>query len=417
MNSHHKKIVRSFDIDKNFSMARNYDFVVVGAGIVGTAIALELKMRFPKAKLAVLEKEKFAGYHSSGRNSGVLHAGFYYTANSLKARFTAQGNAYLKDYCLTKKLRVLNCGKLVVAKNQEDLNQFPVLLDRAKSNAVELHEIGLNEARKIEPRVKTHLKALWSPATATVDPLEVLNAFMEDAQKQGIDFYFETEFVSANDNVFVLKGETFSAGFIINAAGLYADSIARKFGFSKRFRILPFKGLYLYSKETSNLFKTHIYPVPNLKNPFLGVHHTLSLNGQSKIGPTAIPAFWREQYEGFSRFSWLEFLEILRDEVSLFFSANFDFRSLALEEIKKYHRPRLVAESATMAEGVELQNYVKWGRPGIRAQLFNIEERKLEMDFCFEGDKRSLHILNAVSPAFTCSVPFAQYVVNHLNSL
>lgn len=396
-------------------MNKNFDFLIVGAGVIGINIAIELKKKYPHKSLAVIEKEEVLGYHSSGRNSGVLHAGFYYTADSLKARFTAEGNQYLQDYCKTKKLRLNTCGKLVVAKNEDDLKQFPILLERAKTNKVNLHEISLEEAKKLEPRVISYQKALWSPDTATMDPQEVLKSLTEDAQKLGIEVYFSCSFVdkASSHSIQTTQGE-FHYGYLINAAGLYADQIAQKYGFSEDYRILPFKGLYLYCNETGPRFKRHIYPVPNLKNPFLGVHHTITVDGKSKIGPTAIPALWREQYSGLSRFSFSEFSSIIADETSLFFKAGFDFRSLALEEIKKYYKPYLVKESSSMATQVSIKDYTKWGRPGIRAQLLNVKEKKLVMDFCFEGNKESFHVLNAVSPAFTCSQPFAQYLVDKI---
>lgn len=399
-------------------MNSKYDFIVIGAGVIGINVAIEVKKQFPQRKILVIEKEEALGFHSSGRNSGVLHAGFYYTADSLKAKFTADGNAYLTDYCRTKKLRLNPCGKLVVAKNEQDLQQFPLLLQRAKTNGVELEEIPLEEAKKLEPRVLSYKKALWSPKTSTIDPKEVLASLLEEAHKMGIEIRFSCAFIKRQGNHEILTSQgAFSYSYLINAAGLYADKIAQTFGFSQNYRILPFKGLYLYCDPSGPTFKRHIYPVPNLKNPFLGVHHTLTVEGKSKIGPTAIPAFWREQYDGLSRFNISEFLSILGDECSLFFQAGFDFRSLALEEIKKYSKNYLVEESKSMATDVDSKYYQKWGPPGIRAQLFDIREKKLIMDFTYEGDSESFHILNAVSPAFTCSQPFAKYMVEKINQL
>jgi L-2-hydroxyglutarate oxidase LhgO len=206
----------------------------------------------------------------------------------------------------------------------------------------------------------------------------------------------------------------YEAGYVVNAAGLYADRIARQFGFSERYRILPFKGLYLYSNEPAGTLKTNIYPGPDLRNPFLGVHFTVTHDGKAKIGPTAIPALWREQYGGRSRFSLAEFIEIAGRGLSLLENADFNFRRLAFEEIKKYSRRRVVSLASQLVEGVRLENYSKWGKPGIRAQLLDIRKRRLEMDFVVEGDERSMHVLNAVSPAFTCSLPFADYVCDRI---
>lgn len=390
------------------------DFLVIGAGIIGISIAIELRKRNPKAKITLIEKESSAAYHSSGRNSGVLHAGFYYTADSLKAKFTKQGNEYLKDYCKTKGLRINHCGKLVVTRNEADLKSLEELFVRAKNNGVVLEELSTQDAQSIEPRVVTHKKAGWSPNTSVVDPLEVMKSLVEDANKAGIEILFDCVFIKKTSSGIETSKGLYECGFLINAAGLYADKIAKEYDFSQKYRILPFKGLYIYNTNPQKCFNTHIYPVPNLKNPFLGVHHTLTVDGNSKIGPTAIPAFWREQYSGFSRFNLAESVSIISDEIKLLFMGGFDFRSLAIEEIKKYSKTRLISEAAEMATDVKVEDYMKWGKPGIRAQLLNIETKKLEMDFKFEGDSNSLHVLNAVSPAFTCSQPFAQYICDHI---
>jgi L-2-hydroxyglutarate oxidase LhgO len=196
---------------------------------------------------------------------------------------------------------------------------------------------------------------------------------------------------------------------------LYADTIGRDFGFSKHYRILPFKGLYLYSNEPAGSLRTNIYPVPDLRNPFLGVHFTVTAKGAVKIGPTAIPAFWREQYKGVENFDSGELAEILFRQAGLFFSSNFDFKRLAWEEIQKYSRSHLVSLASNLLQGVRKSQYKKWGPPGIRAQLLDLRGKKLEMDFVVENDDKSMHILNAVSPAFTCAFPFAEYVCKMIN--
>src|SRR5262249_15413725 len=146
------------------------------------------------------------------------------------------------------------------------------------------------------------------------------------------------------------------------------------------------------------------------RNPFLGVHFTVLASNRAKIGPTAIPAFWREAYKGFQNFKLDEFGEIIFRDLGLLFFSGFDFKRLAAEETLKYFRSRLVSLASALLEGVKLENFKHWGKPGIRAQLLNIRTKKLEMDFVLQGDSKSLHVLNAVSPAWTCSVPFAKYV-------
>jgi L-2-hydroxyglutarate oxidase LhgO len=392
----------------------NTDFLIIGGGVIGLSIARVLKKRFSDSRVTLIEKEKGLGFHGSGRNSGVLHAGFYYSSDSLKAKFTRTGNQRLTEYCESRGLKINKCGKLVVAKNEEELQRFNELLERGKKNGVPLQCLTKAEAREIEPRVKTFEKALYSPSTATIDPLEVIMAMQKDAEDEGVDIHLGTGYLQAQGNRVSTSSGSYEARMVINAGGLYADKIAMDFGFSKKYRILPFKGLYLNSDEPPGSLRTNIYPVPNLRNPFLGTHFTVTVAGKTKIGPTALPALWREQYQGMKNLCWSEVLEILARQCGLFISSNFNFKALACEEIRKRSRPHLVALASSLAEGVELNNYRTWGKPGIRAQLINIEERKLEMDFVIEGDQDSIHVLNAVSPAFTCALPFAEYVCDQV---
>lgn len=399
------------------SVKNTADFIIIGAGIIGLNIARELKRRYPDCQIIVLEKESQEGEHASGRNSGVLHAGFYYTKDSLKARFTKWGNAALTHYCLEKQIPINRCGKLVVARNASDLDGMKELLHRGKQNDIALELISAKEAAEIEPRVKTFEQALFSPTTSSVDPKIVMKNMVKDAMQEGISIQFDTQYLGNNKRILRTNQGNYAYKYIINAAGLYADKIAKDFGFSKNFVILPFKGLYLYASTPTETLKTHIYPVPALHNPFLGVHFTVNVNGIVKMGPTAIPAFWREQYQGISKFNYREMAEILCREIGLFLHAGFNFRELAWNEVKKYNRRILVKHAGELVSQVEKKNYRHWGKPGIRAQLLNCKTRKLEMDFILEGDDQSFHVLNAVSPAFTCAIPFSSYVVDRIQIL
>ena len=386
------------------------DFLVIGAGVIGLSVARDLKRRFEDSSVTVIEKELTFGLHASGRNSGVLHAGFYYTPDSLKAQLTKMGNRRLTAYCESKRLPINRCGKLVVAHDSQDLISMDVLLARGRANGIALEDITADQASQIEPRVKTHERALFSPTTSTVDPNRVLASIFEDAQNEGVIIKFDEAYLRKLETRIETSAGSYSAGFVINAAGLYADVIARDFGFSQRYRILPFKGLYLYSDEPAGSFNTNIYPVPDLQNPFLGVHLTVDVYGRSKIGPTAIPAFWREQYDGFSNFKWFEIADLIARQIRLFWGSGFDYKRLALQETKKYSRSYLVNLAAKLVVGLENEKYRRWGRSGIRAQLVDLQQKKLEMDFVVEGNKNSIHILNAVSPGFTCAIPFSEYV-------
>ena len=398
---------------------KEYDFLIIGSGIIGTAIARHLKREEPSANIAILEKENEAAYHASGRNSGVLHAGFYYTSDSLKARFTKEGSQQLKAYCNENNLPILNCGKLVAAQSEQDLTQIDELLNRAKHNDVELHEVTEKEAYELEPNLKFFERALWSPSTSVVNPKQIVQHMVNDLKQKGVDVFFDTIYKNrlSNKTISTNKG-SFKSKYLINCAGLYADRIASDFGFSNDYKILPFKGLYLKSnKPLHNFLKRHIYPVPNLKNPFLGVHFTKTLDGYVKIGPTAIPAFWREHYEGFNRFSFMEFLEITGLELNLMLHSGFDFTALAVEEFKKYSKKYLRGLAENLVKKMDNNDFVNWGPAGIRAQLLNVKTKKLELDYLFEGDKESFHVLNAVSPAFTSSLPFSEFICNKIFSL
>tara|TARA_B110000438_G_scaffold86455_1_gene85905 strand:+ start:87 stop:1292 length:1206 start_codon:yes stop_codon:yes gene_type:complete len=394
------------------------DFLVIGGGIIGISIARELKRRHPHATLLLIEKEEGYGLHASGRNSGVLHAGFYYTADSFKAKFTQTGNQRLTEYCESRNIPVNKCGKLVVAQNESELSQLDELMVRAKNNNVPLNYITEEEAKAIEPRVKTFEHALFSPTTSSVNPSQVVQAMRDDASQEGLKLHSGVRYLRRTGKGAVKTSQgNIEFGYMVNAAGLYADKIAQDFGFSRDYRILPFKGLYLYSNEPAGAFQTNIYPVPDLRNPFLGVHFTVTAEGKVKIGPTAIPAFWRENYKGLTNFNFNELMEIIFRQAGLFWSSDFDFKNLAFEELQKYSQAKLVSLASSLAEGVGIKSFKKWGEPGIRAQLLNIRDKKLEMDFVTEGDERSLHILNAVSPAFTCALPFADFACDKIADL
>jgi (S)-2-hydroxyglutarate dehydrogenase len=393
------------------------DYLIIGAGIIGVNIARELLRRHPNKTIIVIDKENKEAQHASGRNSGVLHAGFYYTADSLKAKFTREGNTAMTTYCEDNNLPIKKCGKLVVAQSNEEIEVLDELLNRAKKNGVSLEKITEKEAKQIEPKVKTTKFALFSPTTSTVDPKLVVRSMVKDAVESGIIFKFNTSYLRKNESHVETSDKSINAKYVVNASGLYADKIASDYGFSKDYYMLPFKGIYLKSNHPSGYISTNIYPVPKLENPFLGVHHTITIDGTIKIGPTAIPAFWREQYKGLENFNSSEFFEILNQQLGLAVTSKFGFKKLAIEEMLKYYKPNIVKKAAKLCNGFDKHSFSGWSTPGIRAQLVNAREKKLEMDFVIEGNDKSIHILNAVSPAFTCSIPFSKYVVDRIEIL
>ena len=394
--------------------SRTY-YLVIGGGIIGLAMARELLSRYPTADITVLEKEPDVAYHGSGRNSGVLHAGFYYSADSLKARFTRDGNRAMTEYVLGRGLAINRCHKVVVASDESEIEGVRELMRRGEKNGVDVRIIDEKELSEIDPNASTRQIALYSPTTSTVDPAQVCHAIKQDLQQAGVRFLFGQGFHArmGDSAVITTAGSIIEAGFVINAAGLYADTIARDYGYSADYTIIPFKGIYLKYTGPDKPVRTNIYPVPNLKNPFLGVHYTVTVDGTIKIGPTAIPAFWRQNYEGTENLNLGELLKIIGWESRLFISDSFGFRSLAMTELKKYNRGYFAGLATKMVKHIDVNGFNQWSRPGIRAQLLNRKTMELVQDFVVEGDRKSIHLLNAVSPAFTCSFPFAAWVVDN----
>ncbi len=389
-----------------------YDYLIIGGGIIGLSMAKELIEKEKKATIVLIEKEKDVAMHASGRNSGVLHAGFYYSANSLKAKFSLTGNKELHQYCEKNNLKINKCGKVVVAQNEKEIKGLEELKKRGDINGVELHWMSEDELKTKYPNIKTTLKALWSPTTATVDPKEICLSLSAYIQKKGVNLLTNTKYLKkiSNNSILTDQGEI-KYKKLINCAGLYADKIAKNFGFAKNYTIIPFKGIYLKDKKNLANLKTNAYPVPNLKNPFLGVHFTYAVDNSAKIGPTAIPAFWRENYKGFDNFSFTEMINILYYESKLFLKNAFGFRALAYSEIKKYYKPHLLKLTSGLTDKMNLQGFESWTTPGIRAQLLDTNTLELVQDFVVEADQKTVHILNAVSPAFTSAFPFTRWVI------
>jgi L-2-hydroxyglutarate oxidase LhgO len=379
---------------------------------MGLTIARELKRRMPGSSVGLLEKEADVAWHASGRNSGVLHAGFYYSASSLKARFAKAGNLAMARYCEENGLKLNRCGKLVVAANEDELMMLEELKKRADDNGVQLEWVDEKDLQRIDPNARTCRKALYSPNTATVDPYEVCQHLKNEIVSLGVGLHLNCPY-RRHEGQRVYAGKwVFECGYLINTAGLYADRIARDFGFAKDYTILPFKGLYMKYEKNNSDAAVNIYPVPSRHHPFLGVHFTKCADFAIKIGPTAVPAFWRENYSGLARFRPGEMFTILPWLVKLWMADAFHFRSLAIEEFKKYRKRYLIGLAEQLVRQIDRRGFRKHLKPGIRAQLLHKKSLTLVQDFVVEGDSRSIHVLNAVSPAFTCSLPFSSYVVD-----
>jgi L-2-hydroxyglutarate oxidase LhgO len=392
------------------------DILIVGGGIVGLSIARELNTRRPDLKITILEKEGALAMHASGRNSGVLHAGFYYTPDSLKAQLTVEGNRLLTEYCLKNGLSINRCGKLVVAKDEGELETLNELKRRGEINGVRLEMVDEGQLKDLEPNAKTFSRALYSPTTSSINPVEVVEFIGDELKaKKNVDIRFNERFLEREDaSVVTSSGLKIGYKHLINSSGLYADKIAHWFGVGLKYTLIPFKGLYLDYKD-DNIVNRHIYPVPDLNEPFLGLHFTKTVEGKVKVGPTAIPALWRENYSGLSNFNPKELMEILATVIRLFATNPFDFRKTVLREIKKYSRRSLVKQAARLVKTIDPNKFGDSSTPGIRAQLLDRDKMQLTMDFVVEYGENSTHILNAVSPAFTCAFSFSRLIVDEVS--
>ena len=390
--------------------ANNFDFGVIGAGIVGLAMANRIRQIHPNATIAVFDKEAAVGEHASGRNSGVLHAGFYYSPDSLKAALTRDGNKLLRDFCAEEEIAIKETGKVVVAQNSSAVAALQELHRRGNANGVVTELVTTEQLAELEPLAKTCEWALWSPNTAVANPLAVTQGLANKVVREGTTLKLGHEVLRTLPNRIITSLGNYSVGHIINCAGLYADKIAKQFGYCDDYAMLPFKGLYWYGNWAPGTLQRHVYPVPDVRNPFLGVHLTVTIDGRAKIGPTAIPIFSRESYAGFGGLSPKEVLNIVGIYPKFLSSKHHDVLGLIKTEMPKYSQRHLVSQAKALVPSVEPKDFKLRGKPGIRAQLLDIKNKKLEMDFVVRGDESSTHLLNAVSPAWTSALAMANHV-------
>lgn len=387
------------------------EFLIVGAGIIGLTLARELISQ-GVSKIILIEKESGLGFHASGRNSGVLHAGIYYPPHTLKAKICLQGNLLLQEFCQQKKLPLKQCGKVIVARNKAELPMLNQLLNQARLNGAKVDLIDEVELAKHEPHAKTYCSALYSHYTALVNNKSILKALEEELEQTGkVQLLFQTEFKTIQgEKVAVTKQGKIQFDYLVNTAGAYADKVAHCFGLAKEYYFIPFKGIYQkLIPEKSHLVNGNIYPIPNLENPFLGVHFSKDIDGNTYIGPTAIPAFGRENY-GYLKGIDHELPRIIFNELLMCWF-NKQFRKVAWEESKKYFKRYVFQDARQLVKQLELQWLMKSRKVGLRPQLMSLKDKKLMMDFLVIKDKHTLHILNAISPAFTSSMFFAKYIV------
>jgi len=396
-------------------MKRNHcQILIVGAGITGLTIARELGQRGVE-DIAILEKETTLGLHASGRNSGVLHAGMYYTPDTLKAKYCVDGNRLMKEFCRQKKLTLHETGKVILATGPPQIEALYELKRRADLCGARAYIIDNKKLHELEPYAADSDEALHSPDTAVIKPVEVLQALEAELVESGkVTVYYGTTFRGrAGDNRAETSRGTIKYEKLINAAGAYADHIAHQFGLAKEYRLLPFKGTYKQiAHDRSFLVRSNIYPVPDLRTPFLGIHFTRSADGEVLVGPTAMPAFGRENYGILSGFGQETFSILLRDAVLLFMNPS--FRQVARTEPKKYLKRFVFKEARKLMPELKPQDIIESGHVGIRPQLIHWPSKQLVMDFIVLDEADSLHVLNPISPAFTTSLAFARDMADKL---
>ncbi|MBL7181077.1 MAG: L-2-hydroxyglutarate oxidase [Desulfobacterales bacterium] len=387
------------------------DILIVGAGIIGLTLARELIARGYE-EIVIIEKEPELGLHASGRNSGVLHAGIYYAPESLKAKMCLKGNFLMRAYCKEKGLPLLEKGKVIVARNASEIPMLAELYRRATANGARVEIIDEKQLAAIEPNAKTAGKALFSHYTAQVDPKAVLKSIQKElvgSAKVKIFTNCRLTGLAGSLTAVTTRGNiAFSR--CVNAAGAYCDRVARAFGLSHRYRLIPFKGIYRKLKKTAPYtVNGNIYPVPDIRNPFLGVHFTRSAHGDVYIGPTAIPAFGRENYGIFAGID-PEGLSIALSDMVLF-CTNPKFRTVAVSEPIKYVSSVFFRDAGKLVKRLRPEDIEPSNKVGIRAQLVDWNTKEMVMDFLVRQDGEVVHILNPVSPAFTCSMELARQIV------
>ena len=355
---------------------------------------------------------------TAASNSGVLHAGFYYTADSLKARFTRAGNLAWTDYCRERKLPLRACGKLVVASSPEDLPVLDELLKRGSTaNGVPGSSSMKSGVREIEPRAKTLERALFSSTTAVVDPVVCLAALAADAEREGVELRWSTAYRGASVASWdIMYGRT-AGGFRGERGGPVRRQGRARLRLLAALPHTALQGaLSLFGRADGRLPRARLsragYP-QSVSGSALYGDRGRTREDRSDRDPGAVARELR-------RTRWVLGVRSSRSRAvrpASFYGAGFDFRRLAWEEIQKNSKRVMTALAGRLVEGVKPEDYRRWGKPGIRAQLVNIETKTLVMDFVLEGDGESLHVLNAVSPGFTCAMPFAAHVCDRVEGM
>ncbi len=387
-----------------------FDFILIGGGIVGVATALEMQNRHPDARIVLIEKEPGFAAHQTGHNSGVVHAGVYYQPGSLKAEFCRQGADLTRQFCKEHNLPYRRTGKLLVATSPLEYKRMQALEKRCQKNRIKTQAIDRAMLKKMEPDI-TGLGALLVPATAITD-------FKRITQKMA-DLFLAAGGVVKNGRAVTgisedkngvtvcLGSQNLTGKYLIACAGLGADRVARMAGIDIDFMIIPFRGEYYQLPKThANIVKRLIYPIPDPDLPFLGVHLTPMIDGKVTVGPNAVLGFKREGY-GSVNISLKDCLEMIRFPGFWKVMKN-NFMSGLLETLDSNFKPGYLKRIQKYCPSLALKD-LKPYPAGIRAQAVK-KDGSLVHDFLFANSPRTFHVCNAPSPAATSAIPISRYI-------
>jgi L-2-hydroxyglutarate oxidase LhgO len=385
---------------------------VIGGGIVGLATAHQLIERFPSLELILLEKETGPGRHQTGNNSGVLHCGLYYRPGSTKARLAVRGIAQMVDFCARHYVPYDLCGKIVIATEEEEIPRLHALLERGIANGLQgLQLLNSEQIREFEPNA-AGLAGLRVPQEGIVDYAAVCEAMVKEIRTRGGEIKFSSEVTKLHEGrrwtIQTLSGD-YEADFLINCTGLQCDRVSRMAGARDATKIVPFRGEYYKLKpERQHLVRNLIYPVPDPKFPFLGVHFTRLIHGGIEAGPNAVLAFAREGYRK-TDFSLRDMIETLTYRG--FWRFFLRYPGMCWEEFKRSYSKQIFCRSLQrLVPDVQLNDLAQGGA-GVRAQALT-STGELVQDFYFVRQIHALHVLNAPSPAATAALAIADQIIS-----
>ncbi|WP_268877806.1 L-2-hydroxyglutarate oxidase [Helicobacter vulpis] len=398
-------------------MARIYDCIVVGGGILGHSVAMQLLQKYPDFKVILLEKEHGSALHQTGRNSGVIHAGVYYTPGTLKAQFCYEGNKATKAFCAENGIAYEECGKLLVASDALELERMEVLLERTKENGLERTRLDAQELREMEKNI-VGLGGLFFPTSAIVSYPAITQAMGARFKQQGGEVVYNAQVVGLSEHARGVKIDTtsgvFESNYLITCAGLHADRLVKMLGITPDFTICPFRGEYFKLASRHNHIVKHlIYPIPDPSMPFLGVHLTRMIDGSVTVGPNAVLALKREGY--------------LKSDVSLKDIKEMITHKGVRKVIAKYFKPGLAEFKHSFCKKSYLALVQKYcpslcledltpHPAGVRAQAVSAGGELIE-DFLFSNTPRSVNVCNAPSPAATSALPIGGHILQQLEKI